>query len=58
MERQTEGLGSGQKRVPHSSSGHPEDSSDNADETKHVSYALFIYKIKFLYVYWNQMLIF
>lgn len=47
MERQTEGLGSGQKKVPHSSSGHPEDFSDNADETKHVSYALFLYKINY-----------
>ncbi|MCJ8747347.1 hypothetical protein PDJAM_G00152420 [Pangasius djambal] len=35
MERQTEGLGSGQKKLPHSSSSHPEDSSDSADETKH-----------------------
>ncbi|KAK2819772.1 hypothetical protein Q7C36_021418 [Tachysurus vachellii] len=34
MERQTEGLGSGQKKLPHSSSSHPEDSSDSADETK------------------------
>lgn len=42
MERQTEGLGSGQKKLPHSSASHPEDSSDSADETKHVSYALFM----------------
>lgn len=42
MERQTEGLGSGQKKLPHSSSSHPEDSSDSTDETKHVSYALFM----------------
>ncbi|KAM9493265.1 N-acetyl-beta-glucosaminyl-glycoprotein 4-beta-N-acetylgalactosaminyltransferase 1 [Clarias gariepinus] len=35
MERQTEGLGSGQKKPPHSSSSHPEDSSDSTDETKH-----------------------
>lgn len=42
MERQTEGLDSGQKKLPHSSSSHPEDSSDSADETKHVSYALFM----------------
>lgn len=42
MERQTEGLGSGQKKLPHSSSSHPEDSSDSANEMKHVSYALFM----------------
>ncbi|KAI5088652.1 N-acetyl-beta-glucosaminyl-glycoprotein 4-beta-N-acetylgalactosaminyltransferase 1-like, partial [Silurus meridionalis] len=35
MERQTEGLGSGQKKPPHSSSSHPDDSSDSADEWKH-----------------------
>lgn len=41
-ERQTEGLGSGQKKLPHSSSSHPEDTSDSADEMKHVSYALYM----------------
>ncbi|TSK20005.1 N-acetyl-beta-glucosaminyl-glycoprotein 4-beta-N-acetylgalactosaminyltransferase 1 [Bagarius yarrelli] len=36
MEKQTEGLGSGQKKLPHSSSHHDsEDSSNSADETKH-----------------------
>ncbi|KAI5626279.1 N-acetyl-beta-glucosaminyl-glycoprotein 4-beta-N-acetylgalactosaminyltransferase 1, partial [Silurus asotus] len=35
MERQTEGLGSGQKKPPHSSSSHPDDSNDSADEWKH-----------------------
>lgn len=48
MERQTEGLGSGQKKLPHSSSSHPEDSSDSTDETKHVSYALFMLLITLL----------